>query len=213
MCCQVVTEPGRLVSLSIYVDGGVRTVLVDVIWRMDQRRFVPRDLTAEAAGAVLAIGPGGRAVVRAPSLPGVKRESKAAAARTRKAVRRASRRGVEDRRRESKGPATGSNGSAWCATASRNAASCTSRRRYCPTGTAHNAVLHYTDVTAERRHRDELAGFAGAVAHDLLKPPNGSRRVDRGHRRDTHRRSKPPGGVAGTQRSSGSTAPPPECAI
>jgi signal transduction histidine kinase len=33
-----------------------------------------------------------------------------------------------------------------------------------------SAVLLYHDVTAERRHRDELAGFAGVVAHDLLNP-------------------------------------------
>ncbi|MFI5842568.1 ATP-binding protein [Catenuloplanes sp. NPDC051500] len=32
------------------------------------------------------------------------------------------------------------------------------------------AVLLYTDVTAERRHRDELTSFAGVVAHDLLNP-------------------------------------------
>ncbi|WP_051385349.1 ATP-binding protein [Actinokineospora inagensis] len=34
----------------------------------------------------------------------------------------------------------------------------------------HNAVVLYHDVTAERRHRDELAAFAGVVAHDLLNP-------------------------------------------
>ncbi|SER22052.1 ATP-binding protein [Actinokineospora terrae] len=33
-----------------------------------------------------------------------------------------------------------------------------------------NAVLVYQDVTAERRHHDELASFAGVVAHDLLNP-------------------------------------------
>ncbi|HKT03641.1 MAG TPA: ATP-binding protein [Rugosimonospora sp.] len=32
------------------------------------------------------------------------------------------------------------------------------------------AVLLFHDVTAERRHRDELANFAGVVAHDLLNP-------------------------------------------
>jgi PAS domain S-box-containing protein len=32
------------------------------------------------------------------------------------------------------------------------------------------AVLVLHDVTAERRHRDELAGFAGVVAHDLQSP-------------------------------------------
>ncbi|WP_240670380.1 diguanylate cyclase domain-containing protein [Actinoplanes solisilvae] len=32
------------------------------------------------------------------------------------------------------------------------------------------AVTVFHDVTAERRHRDELASFAGAVAHDLLNP-------------------------------------------
>ncbi|MFG1929024.1 ATP-binding protein [Cryptosporangium sp. NPDC048952] len=32
------------------------------------------------------------------------------------------------------------------------------------------AVVLFHDVTAERRHRDELAGFAGVVAHDLLNP-------------------------------------------
>jgi signal transduction histidine kinase len=35
---------------------------------------------------------------------------------------------------------------------------------------ARSAVLLYTDVTAERRQRDDLAGFAGVVAHDLLNP-------------------------------------------
>ncbi|GLW93265.1 ATP-binding protein [Actinokineospora globicatena] len=34
----------------------------------------------------------------------------------------------------------------------------------------HNAVVLFHDVTAERRHRDELAAFAGVVAHDLLNP-------------------------------------------
>jgi signal transduction histidine kinase len=37
-------------------------------------------------------------------------------------------------------------------------------------GTGHAAVLMFHDVTAERRHRDELAAFAGVVAHDLLNP-------------------------------------------
>ncbi|MEU4624785.1 diguanylate cyclase [Actinoplanes sp. NPDC023801] len=32
------------------------------------------------------------------------------------------------------------------------------------------AVTVFHDVTAERRHRDELASFAGSVAHDLLNP-------------------------------------------
>jgi signal transduction histidine kinase len=32
------------------------------------------------------------------------------------------------------------------------------------------AVTVFSDVTAERRHRDELASFAGVVAHDLLNP-------------------------------------------
>ncbi|OLF18602.1 ATP-binding protein [Actinophytocola xanthii] len=32
------------------------------------------------------------------------------------------------------------------------------------------AVALFHDVTAERRHRDELATFAGVVAHDLLNP-------------------------------------------
>lgn len=32
------------------------------------------------------------------------------------------------------------------------------------------AVVLFHDVTAERRHRDELANFAGSVAHDLLTP-------------------------------------------
>ncbi|PPK65464.1 ATP-binding protein [Actinokineospora auranticolor] len=34
----------------------------------------------------------------------------------------------------------------------------------------HRAVVLYRDVTAERRHLDELANFAGVVAHDLLNP-------------------------------------------
>ncbi|GLW29383.1 ATP-binding protein [Actinoplanes regularis] len=38
-----------------------------------------------------------------------------------------------------------------------------------PDGT-YNAVVLYHDVTAERRHRDELTSFAGVVAHDLLNP-------------------------------------------
>ncbi|WP_233161006.1 ATP-binding protein, partial [Actinophytocola xanthii] len=33
-----------------------------------------------------------------------------------------------------------------------------------------SAVLLFHDVTAERRQRDELASFAGVVAHDLLNP-------------------------------------------
>ncbi|BEL06782.1 hypothetical protein Q0Z83_049730 [Actinoplanes sichuanensis] len=33
-----------------------------------------------------------------------------------------------------------------------------------------SAVLLFHDVTAERRHRDELTSFAGVVAHDLLNP-------------------------------------------
>ncbi|MEU4244017.1 ATP-binding protein [Actinoplanes sp. NPDC026619] len=32
------------------------------------------------------------------------------------------------------------------------------------------AVIVFHDVTADRRHRDELASFAGVVAHDLLNP-------------------------------------------
>src|SRR5689334_21554187 len=32
------------------------------------------------------------------------------------------------------------------------------------------AVTVFHDVTAERRHRYELASFAGVVAHDLLNP-------------------------------------------
>ncbi|WP_285550891.1 ATP-binding protein [Actinoplanes regularis] len=38
-----------------------------------------------------------------------------------------------------------------------------------PDGT-HSAVVVYHDITAERRHRDELTSFAGVVAHDLLNP-------------------------------------------
>ncbi|WP_433796135.1 sensor histidine kinase [Actinoplanes sp. CA-252034] len=38
-----------------------------------------------------------------------------------------------------------------------------------PDGT-HSVVVLFHDVTAERRHRDELTGFAGVVAHDLLNP-------------------------------------------
>ncbi|MEU4620761.1 ATP-binding protein [Actinoplanes sp. NPDC023801] len=38
-----------------------------------------------------------------------------------------------------------------------------------PDGTA-GAVVLFHDVTAERRHRDELTSFAGVVAHDLLNP-------------------------------------------
>jgi signal transduction histidine kinase len=37
-------------------------------------------------------------------------------------------------------------------------------------GRSHSAVVVFHDVTAERRHRDELASFAGVVAHDLLNP-------------------------------------------
>ncbi|GGK43174.1 hypothetical protein GCM10010124_40020 [Pilimelia terevasa] len=33
-----------------------------------------------------------------------------------------------------------------------------------------SAVVMFHDVTAARRHRDELASFAGVVAHDLLNP-------------------------------------------
>ncbi|WP_433832405.1 ATP-binding protein [Actinoplanes sp. CA-015351] len=33
-----------------------------------------------------------------------------------------------------------------------------------------SAVVLFADVTAERRHRDELTNFAGVVAHDLLNP-------------------------------------------
>ncbi|GAB1639632.1 sensor histidine kinase [Krasilnikovia sp. MM14-A1259] len=35
---------------------------------------------------------------------------------------------------------------------------------------ARQAVVLAHDITAERRHRDELASFAGVVAHDLLNP-------------------------------------------
>ncbi|MCU7724416.1 PAS domain-containing sensor histidine kinase [Actinoplanes sp. KI2] len=38
-----------------------------------------------------------------------------------------------------------------------------------PDGTC-SAVILLHDVTAERRHRDELTNFAGVVAHDLLNP-------------------------------------------
>ena len=38
-----------------------------------------------------------------------------------------------------------------------------------PDGT-HSAVVLFHDVTAERRHCDELTNFAGVVAHDLLNP-------------------------------------------
>ncbi|GID91232.1 ATP-binding protein [Amorphoplanes digitatis] len=38
-----------------------------------------------------------------------------------------------------------------------------------PDGTFSTVVLFH-DVTAERRHRDELTNFAGVVAHDLLNP-------------------------------------------
>ncbi|WP_089295272.1 ATP-binding protein [Actinoplanes regularis] len=38
-----------------------------------------------------------------------------------------------------------------------------------PDGTS-SAVILVHDVTAERRHRDELTNFAGVVAHDLLNP-------------------------------------------
>ncbi|MFC4063352.1 ATP-binding protein [Actinoplanes subglobosus] len=38
-----------------------------------------------------------------------------------------------------------------------------------PDGT-HSAVVLFHDMTAERRHRDELTSFAGVVAHDLLNP-------------------------------------------
>ncbi|MFI1988482.1 ATP-binding protein [Actinoplanes sp. NPDC020271] len=38
-----------------------------------------------------------------------------------------------------------------------------------PDGT-YSAVVLFHDVTAERRHRDELTNFAGVVAHDLLNP-------------------------------------------
>jgi signal transduction histidine kinase len=41
-----------------------------------------------------------------------------------------------------------------------------------PTGAdgRREAVVVFHDVTADRRHRDELASFAGVVAHDLLNP-------------------------------------------
>ncbi|WP_412738004.1 ATP-binding protein [Krasilnikovia sp. MM14-A1259] len=35
---------------------------------------------------------------------------------------------------------------------------------------ARRAVVLFHDVSAERRHREQLAGFAGVVAHDLLSP-------------------------------------------
>ncbi|MET8147099.1 ATP-binding protein [Actinoplanes sp. NPDC005259] len=35
---------------------------------------------------------------------------------------------------------------------------------------ARGAIVLYHDVTAERRHRDQLADFAGVVAHDLQSP-------------------------------------------
>ena len=38
-----------------------------------------------------------------------------------------------------------------------------------PDGTG-SAVVLFHDVTAERRHRAELTGFAGVVAHDLISP-------------------------------------------
>ena len=38
-----------------------------------------------------------------------------------------------------------------------------------PAGTGHVVVV-FRDVTADRRQRDELASFAGVVAHDLLNP-------------------------------------------
>jgi signal transduction histidine kinase len=38
-----------------------------------------------------------------------------------------------------------------------------------PDGTR-RAVVVFTDVTVDRRHREELASFAGVVAHDLLNP-------------------------------------------
>nr|AEE65496.1 PAS/PAC sensor signal transduction histidine kinase [uncultured bacterium BAC AB649/1850] len=37
-------------------------------------------------------------------------------------------------------------------------------------GGPHHAVVVFHDVTADRRHRDELISFAGMVAHDLLNP-------------------------------------------
>ncbi|GAA0436640.1 hypothetical protein Aca07nite_17300 [Actinoplanes capillaceus] len=39
-----------------------------------------------------------------------------------------------------------------------------------PDGATHSAVVLLRDITAETRHRDELASFAGVVAHDLLNP-------------------------------------------
>ena len=38
------------------------------------------------------------------------------------------------------------------------------------TGGPRQAVVVFHDVTADRRHRDELTSFAGVVAHDLLNP-------------------------------------------
>jgi PAS domain S-box-containing protein len=37
-------------------------------------------------------------------------------------------------------------------------------------GDLRKALVVFHDVTADRRHRDELASFAGVVAHDLLNP-------------------------------------------
>ncbi|PPK65067.1 ATP-binding protein [Actinokineospora auranticolor] len=37
-------------------------------------------------------------------------------------------------------------------------------------GGGRSTVMVYNDVTAERRHHDELTAFAGVVAHDLLNP-------------------------------------------
>jgi signal transduction histidine kinase len=39
-----------------------------------------------------------------------------------------------------------------------------------PDGATRSAVVLLRDITAETRHRDELASFAGVVAHDLLNP-------------------------------------------
>ncbi|WP_285551877.1 sensor histidine kinase [Actinoplanes regularis] len=39
-----------------------------------------------------------------------------------------------------------------------------------PDGALHRTVVLIRDITAETRQRDELAGFAGVVAHDLLNP-------------------------------------------
>ncbi|GLW33357.1 ATP-binding protein [Actinoplanes regularis] len=39
-----------------------------------------------------------------------------------------------------------------------------------PDGALNRSVVVLRDITAETRHRDELAGFAGVVAHDLLNP-------------------------------------------